>query len=170
MVAYLVTDGSGGEAQLRSYLAESLPEYMVPSHFVTLERLPLTPNGKVDRRALPAPEPASVQTKVEFVAPENELQTRIAEAWTEVLGIDRVGLKDNFFDIGGHSLLMVRLHRLLKDRVPKPLAMTDLYRFPTIADLAEHLGGSDESPGLAQSTDRAQKRRDMLKQRRRRTG
>ena len=144
------------------------PEHPWMQHFVELDALPMTANGKIDRNALPSP--SGVTRSADRPLPQTEIEMAIGEIWRQVLGAERLSREDNFFDIGGHSLLMVRLHRLLKDRVPKPLAMTDLYRFPTIADLAEHLGGGDDSPGLVQSTDRAQKRRDMLKQRRRRTG
>jgi hypothetical protein len=168
LVAYLVAAGAADEETLRSHLREKLPEYMVPSHFVVLDRLPLTPNGKVDRKALPAPDKVVKAKRAEFVPPASDLEATIAEMWKETLGIDAVGVRDNFFDLGGHSLLVVRLHRLLKEAVPQQIPLTALYRFPTIASLAEHLSGGDDSENLERSKDRAQKRKDMMQRRRRR--
>jgi len=94
----------GGE--LRTQLRASLPQYMIPAAFVLLDAFPLTPNGKVDRKALPAPQ-AERQIERVLVAPRSELEQRIATVWREVLHLEHVGVKDNFFDLGGHSLLIV---------------------------------------------------------------
>src|SRR4029077_10649835 len=94
---------------LRSYLQAKLPEYMVPSAFVMLERLPLTPNGKVDRRALPAPDAARPALGEQYVVPRTAVERQLAEIWGSVLGLDGVGLHDNFFELGGHSLLATQV-------------------------------------------------------------
>jgi len=170
LVAYLTAVGTPPDsASLRQHLRALLPESMIPSHVVTLDELPLTPNAKVDRKALPTPEAvrntARPATAAE-VAPSGELQTRIAACWRQVLGLERVGVRENFFDIGGHSLLVVRLQRILKDAIDQPLSLTDLYRFPTIQSLAEWLESDGEDAALARSADRAQQRRASLQRKR----
>ncbi len=170
LVAYLVADGSApSDDELRSALRTGLPEFMLPSAFVELDRLPLTPNGKVDRNALPAPGAPRGRPEAEFVAPDGELEEQIAKTWKSVLQVESVGIDDNFFDLGGHSLLVVQVHRLLRDACPRPVSLTDLYRFPTIRGLAAHLG-ADEEPGegVKRSQDRAAKRRQARGRRRRR--
>jgi natural product biosynthesis luciferase-like monooxygenase protein len=170
LVGYIVPkDAAPDVAELREYLRGKLPEYMVPSHIVVLERLPLTPNGKVDRKQLPAPDAGgAASAKTEFVAPTGELEEQIAAAWRETLGLDRVGIQDNFFDLGGHSLLVVRLHRRLKESLPKSVSLTDLYRFPTIGSLSEYLSADPTAAVMGESADRAKLRREMLDRRRRR--
>jgi natural product biosynthesis luciferase-like monooxygenase protein len=154
---------------VRDRLRAELPEHMVPSAFVLLEALPLTPNRKIDRKALPAPDAAKAPAadgggNGASAAPENEVQQVLASVWQEMLGRDRVGIDDNFFDLGGHSLLVVRMHRKLQDELNRPLALTDLYRFPTIRSFATFLaeGGSGDSKKAAA---RGAKRREMLQRR-----
>ena len=167
LVAYIVSRGAGAEPEaLRTWLRETLPEYMVPSHIVRLDAFPLTPNGKVDRQRLPAPDAADVRPRTAFVAPGSALEETMATAWRETLGVDHVGVHDNFFDLGGHSLLVVRLHRQLAPAMPKPLSLTDLYRFPTIALLSGYLTADRTSGAVAESTDRARLRRERLERRR----
>ena len=147
LVAYVVAeDGAGADAAaLKAGLAGRLPEYMVPSAFVALEGLPLTPSGKVARRALPAPAPAVAEE--EFVAPRLPLEQTVAAIWAEVLGLERVGVNLNFFDLGGHSLLLARVQARLRDALGREVPIVDLFRFPTVASLAGHLGG--ETPAEA---------------------
>ncbi|MEQ9399188.1 MAG: LLM class flavin-dependent oxidoreductase [Longimicrobiales bacterium] len=168
LVAYVVADEGVADAQLRDHLRERLPEYMVPGIYVPLDRMPLTPNGKIDRRALP--EPRAVQRasgEAVYTAPSNELEAAIARAWQETLGIERVGVSENFFDIGGHSLLVVQLHRKLTEAIPQTLSLVDLYRFPTIRALTDHLGEADGNGAVAaqEGIDRAERRR-MARRRR----
>ncbi len=111
---------------------------MVPSAFVTLDVLPLTPSGKLDRKALPAPE-MNAAVAHNFVAPGSELEQMIAEVWREVLGREKPGIHENFFDLGGHSLLLARVHAKLQKRLTKPLPMVKLFEHPTIAALANYL-------------------------------
>ena len=156
---------------LREGLRESLPEFMVPSNILFMERFPLTPNGKVDRKAMPAPSEMEKTSEAEYVAPTNDLETQIAEVWREVLYLEQVGVHDNFFDLGGHSLLVVQAHRKLADRCPMPISLTDLYRFPTICGLAGNLSkGGDSGEAVAASQARGEKRREALGRRRRRGG
>ncbi|HEV2844971.1 MAG TPA: amino acid adenylation domain-containing protein, partial [Thermoanaerobaculia bacterium] len=141
LVAYVVPDGAGvSAAVLRQSLRERLPVYMVPSAFVPLERLPITPNGKVDRRALPAPAEEAGAAQA-FLAPENDLEEKIAAVWREVLGVEKVGVQDNFFDVGGHSLLLVRLHSRLQEVLGREISLMDLFSHPNIRSQAGHLGG-----------------------------
>ncbi|MBG9732731.1 condensation domain-containing protein, partial [Paenibacillus alvei] len=117
---------------------------MIPSHFIRLEKMPLTPNGKLDRKALPAPEGA-LSTGTEYVAPRTTTETKLAQLWQEVLGLERVGIRDNFFDIGGHSLramtLVSRIHQTLEAEVP----LRQLFLSPTIESLAAALEATEGS-------------------------
>jgi amino acid adenylation domain-containing protein len=155
LVAYVV--GGAEAAALRAHLRQSLPEYMVPSAFVALEALPLTPNGKLDRKALPAPELASPDRA--YVAPRRPLETALAAIWAEVLGVERVGVKENFFDLGGHSLLLMQVQARLGETLDRKIPIVDLFRFPTVAALAEHLGGEGEGTGEPQAGAQGRRRR-----------
>jgi len=130
-------------SQLRAFLKERLPDYMIPSTFVFLEQLPLTPNGKLDRRALPIPESSRVGAGVPYQAPQNEIEMKIVEIWLEVLQLDQVGVNDNFFDLGGNSLLLVRLHSKLKNEFRRELTIIDIFRKATVASQALFLSGGD---------------------------
>jgi natural product biosynthesis luciferase-like monooxygenase protein len=167
LVAYVVGDGRAPEEDaLRALLRDRLPAYMVPSRIVRLERMPLTPNGKIDRRALPAPGHRNAPAAGGGAEPDTDLEKTIADCWRQVLQIERVGVEDNFFDIGGHSLLVVQLHRLLTERLEGDLSLVDLYRFPTIRRLVDHLDDAGVDEGLDDSIRRAQRRRDALQRRR----
>jgi hypothetical protein len=166
LCAYYTTSGPIDAERLRDTLRAALPDYMVPSHFIALDALPLTPNGKVDRKALPSPDVVAAPAR-EYAAPASDLEEKIAGVWRATLGRDRVGRDDNFFDIGGHSLLVVRVHRMLKEQVSDPIALTDLYRFPTIHALASHLEGGGGSEDIEKSEHRARQRREALSRRRR---
>ncbi|MFN0242929.1 MAG: MupA/Atu3671 family FMN-dependent luciferase-like monooxygenase [Planctomycetota bacterium] len=171
LVAYVVADTQRPEiADLREQLRAKLPEYMVPAHFAFLDRMPLTPNGKVDRKALPPPEALEENRAASYVAPENGLETLLLELWQETLGQSKIGVEDNFFDIGGHSLLVVRLHRKLAKMVQQAVSLTDLYRFPTIRSLTDHLSSDGSSEELQKSADRGKARRESLASRRKRKG
>lgn len=143
LVAYI--RGTASAATLRAALSAVLPDHMVPQHFVTVDSFPLTPNRKVDRKALPAPSanlPAPVVE--EFVAPEG-IESQIAAIWSRILGVPKVGAKDNFFALGGHSLLAVQAHREIRadlGAAAARLSITDIFRFPTLAALSAHLEGA----------------------------
>ncbi len=132
LVAYVVGAASG--AQLRSHLGELLPEYMVPTAFVQLDALPLTPNGKVDRRALPAPDFAGEQS--DHVAPRTAAEQRLCALWQDVLGIERVGVTDNFFHLGGDSLSSVRVLAAVRMQFGVSLSLQMVFADPTVASVA----------------------------------
>ncbi len=140
LIAYLVLNSAlsiGNSAlikNLRSFLREQLPDYMVPASFVCLESMPLTPNGKVDFKALPAPETNS--SEADFIAPETLEEQVLADIWAEVLGLKQVGINDNFFELGGHSLLATQLIAKVRDRFQVELSLRCLFQSPTVASLA----------------------------------
>jgi len=121
--------------ELGQYLKERLPEYMVPADFVFLESMPLTPNGKVDRRALPRPEAKDVDRQEDFVAPRDEFESTMTRVWEQVLGKRPISVRDNFFEIGGHSLAAARLMGQVEKEFGKKLLLTDLLQAPTIEEL-----------------------------------
>jgi amino acid adenylation domain-containing protein len=134
LVAYVVADSTADE--LRRFVKDKLPEYMVPAVVMLLEALPVTPNGKVDRRALPAPDRFRPELDKAFVAPRDDLELQLAQIWEEVLGIRPVGVRDNFFELGGHSLLAVRLFALIEKRLGKKLPLTAVFQGATVEHLA----------------------------------
>ncbi|WP_176509040.1 non-ribosomal peptide synthetase [Pseudomonas urethralis] len=134
LVAYLVAEQADSLAAIKAHLAAVLPDYMVPSQWQLLERMPLSPNGKLDRKALPKPELG--QSRREYVAPQNELEQRLAAIWQEVLQVERVGLTDNFFELGGHSLLLVRLVSRIKTEFSVELPIQDAYLADDLGALA----------------------------------
>ncbi|NJO14389.1 MAG: amino acid adenylation domain-containing protein [Thioploca sp.] len=141
LVAYLVLQPGQliEPSELRAFLQEKLPDYMIPVAFVSLEHLPLTPNGKIDRRALSQ---LSVNLEVSakpFVAPRTQTEKRLAEIWAEVLGVKRVGIYDNFFDLGGHSLLAVILLSKIEKKLGQNLPLATLFQAPTVEQLAHIL-------------------------------
>ncbi|RKZ89881.1 MAG: non-ribosomal peptide synthetase [Candidatus Parabeggiatoa sp. nov. 1] len=125
--------------QLRHRLQEQLPEYMVPSAFVRLEAIPLTPNGKIDRHALPSPKTALKVPEANYVAPSTPTEKMLASIWTEVLGIEKVGIHDNFFEFGGHSLLATQLVSRIHETFSVKLPLRDLFESPTVAKLTERI-------------------------------
>ncbi|MEG4144516.1 amino acid adenylation domain-containing protein [Microcoleus sp. Pol12B5] len=140
LIAYLVLnsavsiDNSARIKNLRSFLREQLPDYMVPASFMFLEAMPLTPNGKVDFKAFPAPETNSLDA--DFIAPETLEEQVLADIWAEVLGLKQVGINDNFFELGGHSLLATQLIAKVRDRFQVELSLRCLFQSPTVASLA----------------------------------
>ena len=140
LVAYIVANREPPTvSELRDFLKSKLPGYMVPAAFVTLEAMPLTPNGKVSRRALPAPEGIRPELARTYVMPQTESEKLIAGVWQDVLKLDKVGIGDNFFDLGGNSLLIVRVQSKLLSIFERELSIVDLFTFPTIQQLAQHL-------------------------------
>ncbi len=147
LVGYLVADGAErpSPAALKAHLGETLPAHMVPAAFVFVPDIPLTVNGKLDRAALPAPGRARPETAAPYAAPRSPLERRFADAVADVFQIDIVGIDDNFFDLGGNSLLVAELHRRLIRDLPW-FALVDLYRYPNVRALAGHL--TPQKPGV----------------------
>ncbi|KVM83939.1 hypothetical protein WT05_18155 [Burkholderia stagnalis] len=134
--------------QLREHLAARLPEYMVPAAFIVLDALPLTTNGKLDRRALPEPDDdAFVQTQYE--APQGEIELTLAALWTDLLGVERIGRHDNFFALGGHSLIAARLLARIRETFGREVSIRALFEAPTVAQLAPRIHTTGPSDALA---------------------
>jgi amino acid adenylation domain-containing protein len=138
LVAYVVAahEPAPTVSELRGFLEEKLPEYMVPSAFVLLDALPLTPHGKIDRRALPAPDGTRPELNKPFVAPRTPTEKLLAEIWAQVLGVEPIGVQDNFFDLGGHSLLATQIMFRLRDTFQAEISLRILFEKPTIEELA----------------------------------
>jgi acyl transferase domain-containing protein/acyl carrier protein len=142
LVAYVVAnEGAPADLpeQLRVHLRQSLPEYMIPAAFVTVDKFPLTSNGKVDQAALPAPREERQAGRAR-VAPRSGLEERIAAVFREILRVEEVGVDDNFFDLGGHSLLLVKVHNRLREAFDQDLSIVELFEYPTVEALAGRLG------------------------------
>ncbi|MBG1268288.1 thioesterase domain-containing protein [Nostoc sp. WHI] len=138
LVAYLTLnqEQTAKVEQLRRFLEQKLPAYMMPSAFVILKALPMTPNGKIDRRSLPESAQTRQQAEETFAAPSNETELQLAKIWEKVLGIEPIGIRDNFFDLGGDSLLSIRLFAQVQEAFKKNLPLAILYQNPTIEQLA----------------------------------
>ena len=135
-------------SELRRRLRARLPEYMIPAAFVAIERIPLTSNGKTDRRALPAPGREGAE-RGGYVAPRTHEEKTLAAIWAELLGVERVGMHDSFFDLGGHSLLLPQVQRRVSEAFRTRLPFVELFRHPTVGALAEHLRGAAGEAGDA---------------------
>ena len=136
LVGYVVSEGEFKSSELREQLQQRLPEYMVPAVFVRLAEMPLTRNGKVDRKAFPAPDDGRPEIEEQYVAPRNETETVLAAIWSEVLGVDLVGIHDNFFVLGGHSLLATQVISRVRDTFRVELLLRNLFDATTISQLA----------------------------------
>jgi hypothetical protein len=139
---------------LRSYLRERLPAYMVPSVFVIMDALPLTPNGKVDRRALPAPGAIRAEAVEGFVAPRTPVEEALADIWREVLGLELVGVHDDFFEMGGHSLMITRVLSNVRRIFRLELPLRVLFEMRTIAEQARALADFELKPGQTEKIAR----------------
>jgi amino acid adenylation domain-containing protein/non-ribosomal peptide synthase protein (TIGR01720 family) len=163
LVAYIVSNvAPPTTTELRQFLP--LPAYMLPSIVVNLSALPLTPNGKVDRPALPTPQ-WDLRVETAYVAPSNELEESIAQVWRTVLQLDQVGMNDNFFDLGGHSLLLVELNQRLQLSLARDISLMAMFEHPTVAALARHLA-APAAPVSSPQLETMQAGRQRLKQRR----
>jgi amino acid adenylation domain-containing protein/non-ribosomal peptide synthase protein (TIGR01720 family) len=141
LVAYVVPkdEGRPTAVELRRHLQGKVPDYMIPAAFVTLEELPLTPNGKVDRAALPAPHWSRRELAGEYVAPRTPVEETLAGIWAQVLRVERIGVHDNFFALGGHSLLVTQLVSRVRQAFQVELPLRSVFEAPTVAALAEHV-------------------------------
>ncbi len=142
--AYITGNRKFTVSKLREHLSKKLPEYMIPTYFIQLDKLPLTANGKVDRKALPEHD-GSINTGIEYVAPRNETEEKLVSIWQEVLGMKKVGINDNFFELGGHSLkainIVAKIHKELNVSVP----LREMFKTPTIKCLAKYVEGTNQS-------------------------
>ncbi|PHM11857.1 non-ribosomal peptide synthetase [Nostoc sp. 'Peltigera malacea cyanobiont' DB3992] len=138
--------------ELRGFLQEKLPQYMLPSSFIILSTLPLLPNGKLDRRSLPAPE-IRPELEAAYVMPQTEIEQTIATIWQKSLNIEKIGIHDNFFELGGHSLLLVKVHSQLREIFPNDLSMLDMFRYPTINSLAEFFSQTKNQTSFLSETN-----------------
>ncbi len=145
LVAYLVCqDGQAAVSpptptELRGFLKQKLPDYMLPSHFVFLAAMPLTPSGKLDRRALPAPERARPELNQAFAAPRSPIEEALVAVWAQVLGLEGIGIHDSFFELGGHSLLATQVISRLRDILQVELPLRSLFEAPTVSKLAKRV-------------------------------
>ncbi|WP_051775464.1 non-ribosomal peptide synthetase [Paenibacillus tyrfis] len=144
LCAYYVADRELTAGELRRALSREMPGYMVPSYFVQLAQMPLTPNGKIDHRALPAPE-GGTQTGIDYVAARTPMEERLEQIWKKVLGLPKVGIKDNFFEIGGHSLRATTLVAHLHKELDIEMSLREVFQYPTIEQMAEAVTGREQS-------------------------
>ena len=166
LVAYLVANEEKTieTAELRQYLGERLPAYMIPALFVRLEALPLQSNGKVDRKALPEPEETGASER-EYVAPRTPVEEVLARIWAEVLKVDRVGVDDNFFDLGGNSLRLSEMQSKLSATLKREIPLVELFTQPTVKSLARYLSTGEQQEITEEfSGARAQRRKEETKQ------
>lgn len=136
LVAYLVCNSELNISELRSELGKKIPAYMIPNHYVNLEQLPLTPNGKLDKKALPSPIKASVNTGAEYVAPRNQIEEELIKIWQSVLGKDQIGVKDNFFVLGGDSIKSIQIVSKMK-QLDLQISVADVFMEPILENLAK---------------------------------
>jgi acyl carrier protein len=167
LAAYVVTSTDITSNGLRNYLKEKLPDYMIPAAFVLLESLPLTPNGKVDRRALPVPEYSRSERDENFVAPTLPIHQQLRQIWEELLDARPIGIQDNFFDLGGHSLLVVRLIDRIEQVFGKKIELATLLASPTIEQMANALEHPEEikSASIAEAVQAGNSKRPPFEHR-----
>ncbi|MFC6248316.1 phosphopantetheine-binding protein, partial [Flavobacterium psychroterrae] len=138
LLAYVSSSTDTYKEALRAYLQEQLPDYMVPSFYITLEKLPLSPNGKIDRKQLPGITSEDLVRKA-YVAPKNILEQTLLEIWQEVLGVEGIGTTDNFFELGGHSLIVSQVINRMYRQTGKTVSFKTFFTHPTIAGVSEVL-------------------------------
>jgi acyl carrier protein len=141
----------------------------VPGQFVVLDAWPLTPNGKIDRNALPDPEQNRPALDVGYAAPETEVEQALAGIWQEVLRVERVGTDDNFFDLGGHSLLMLQVHDKVQKLLKKELPIVELFQYPTVKAMAGLLTREPDEASFEGAQERARRQKEALAQQRQRS-
>jgi acyl carrier protein len=156
---------------LREYLLAKLPNYMVPTAFVPLDVLPLTPNGKVDRKALPAPGSERPELGASYVAPSGPTERILSEIWAQALALEKVGIHDNFFDLGGHSLLLVQVQAKVCEKLKTSISIVEMFQYPTINSLARHISQPSAGSGRLQKVqERTRRRKEALGRQREMTG
>ncbi|WP_354306148.1 amino acid adenylation domain-containing protein, partial [Pedobacter sp. UYP1] len=148
LIAYITGGKDLNIAEIRTYISKLLPVYMLPNYYVQLERLPLTINGKVDKNILPEPEQAGMFSGAHYIAPRNQLETRLVDIWKEILGKAQIGIKDHFFDLGGHSLKAIRLASQIRKEFEIELSLKDIFTNPFLEEQAVFIQQSDKSAYL----------------------
>jgi hypothetical protein len=168
LIAYIVPASRNVPAisDLRRFLEPKLPDYMIPTAFVEMEWLPLTPNGKLDRKGLPLPEARRPDAENNFVPPRSDKEQAIANVWRELLHVERVGLHDNFFDLGGHSLLVVQAQAKLREVLNADVPVVRLFQYPTVSALANFLGNGAKHDPLQKVRERGRRQRETASHRR----
>jgi hypothetical protein len=140
LVGYVFGNGKEVDtAEVRSYLKRKLPEYMVPAAMVVLEEMPLTPNGKIDRKRLPVPEQQKRDLKTGYVGAQGPLEEVLTMIWSDVLGMERIGVRDNFFELGGHSLLATQLVSRMRKVFQMDIPLRNIFEAPTVRELSQLL-------------------------------
>ncbi|MDP1815334.1 MAG: non-ribosomal peptide synthetase, partial [Leadbetterella sp.] len=139
LVAYITAKEKQNTSELRSYLKKLLPEYMVPSHYVQLDSFPMTSNGKIDRKSLPDPQGLDLVNGVEYVTPRNEIEEKLAKIWQEVLHRENIGIKDDFFALGGHSLKIIKVINQINKQFGLKYDLKGVYAEPTIESMAQKI-------------------------------
>jgi amino acid adenylation domain-containing protein len=147
ITAYYKSSGKLDEADVKTFLSNRLPRYMVPEYFAVVDRIPLTANGKVDMKKLPNPSQLADKQKADFTAPRNEVEKLIVNAWQEVLGKTSLSVNDNFFDVGGNSLYLIKVSTILAEAFPS-LTIVDLFNYTTIDKLAAFIAESEDNAGV----------------------
>lgn len=147
LVAYVVLNknAQSSSAQLASFLKMSLPDFMIPAHFIFLDKFPLTSNGKIDRKALLSPEGSSVSSSVKYEEPANPLEEMLANIWCQVLGLEKVGRKDDFFELGGHSIIGVRICNEIEKQLGVNIQLSAIFRAPNIEELSKLINKEESS-------------------------
>ncbi|MEM9905080.1 MAG: amino acid adenylation domain-containing protein, partial [Cyanobacteria bacterium P01_D01_bin.44] len=173
IVAYLTFDPAQTVTinQLQTFLKGKLPHYMMPSAFVMLDSIPLTPNGKVDRGALPQPE-SRPKLEEAYVMPQTEVEKILATVWQEMLQVEKVGINDNFFSMGGHSLLLIKIQAKLSEIFEKELSIIEFFKYPTIKELAQYIADKSDLQRAESSSskliyDRASRQKEAIRRRQR---
>ncbi|MGG3640837.1 amino acid adenylation domain-containing protein [Bacillus gobiensis] len=173
LCAYVIAKQEMTAAELRAYLKNKLPEYMIPASFVQLKQLPLTANDKIDRKALQnRKDEDHLQSKTVYTAPSSHLEKRIADIWKQILGMNQVGIHDHFFELGGNSLTIIQVNERLKEELEIDISVVELFRHPTISSLAQQVKSKNENRTPEnENADRGkvmEESRNRLKQRRQR--
>jgi acyl carrier protein len=169
LVAYVVpvAGATPSVSTLRNFLKTKLPDYMIPTIFISLAALPLTPNGKVDRVALPQPDGLRPTIEADYIAPRNDVEQQVADIWQSVLKLEQVGINDNFFDLGGHSLLLMQVHNRLQETFAREIPVLDLFKYSNVRLLAVYLStGPVEETAPAADPARVEVRRTVRAQQR----
>ncbi len=162
---YTASDPALEVSTMQAALRERVPEFMVPGIFILLEQFPLTANGKVDRKALPAPDQGRARGGV-VVPPKNDMERILMEIWQAVLHLDQVSVEESFFDVGGHSLLMLQVNARAQKQLQREIPLVEMFQYPTIRALAQHLSGESSTAAMDQVQERVRKQREALQRQR----